>query len=291
MQRFFVLALALLLVVPCAGNWPYPPSKAGDTADTYFGKVYKDPYRWLEDLKSPEVDAWFKAQADLTDGVLAKIPAAEALAKEWMELDKLQSARYTAITWENGRVFYKKTLGGENVGKAYYRQGWNGAEKLLFDPTGYKKDVTTTIESLVPSVDGRLVAMGFSAKGAEYSEIRILDVDRGALLPESVYPSYGPYGWTMDSKHLFYDAGKVTDIKSLDIELNRKTKLHEVGTDFSKDVDFFSNESYPEVGIQPKEFPSVSIDESYPDILVAQASTVQNELRIFCAPASGLRSR
>jgi prolyl oligopeptidase len=208
-----------------------------------------------------------------------------------MELDKLQSARYTAITWENGRVFYKKTLGGENVGKAYYRQGWNGAEKLLFDPTGYKKDVTTTIESLVPSVDGRLVAMGFSAKGAEYSEIRILDVDRGTLLPESVYPSYGPYGWTMDSKHLFYDAGKVTDIKSLDIELNRKTKLHEVGTDFSKDVDFFSNESYPEVGIQPKEFPSVSIDESYPDILVAQASTVQNELRIFYAPASGLRSR
>jgi prolyl oligopeptidase len=290
MKRFGVLALALLLVVPCAGNWPYPPSKAGDTVDTYFGKVYKDPYRWLEDLKSPEVDAWFKAQADLTDGVLAKIPAAEALAKEWMELDKLQSARYTAITWENGRVFYKKTLGGENVGKAYYRQGWNGAEKLLFDPTGYKKGVTTTIESLVPSVDGHFVAMGFSAKGAEFSEIRVLDVDRGVLLPESFYPSYAPYGWTMDSTSLFYDAGNTTDTKSLDIELNRKTKLHKLGTDFSADRDFFSNATNPELGIEPKEFPMASIDESYPDYVIGQAGTVQNELRMFYAPVSGLKS-
>ncbi len=291
MKRFGPLALVLLIVVPCAGSWPYPPSKAGDAADTYFGKVYEDPYRWMEDLKSKEVDAWFKAQADLTDGILAKIPGAEALAKEWTELDKLQAARYSSITWENGRVFYKKTLGGENVGKAYFRQGWNGAEKLLFDPSTYRKGVTTTIESLIPSVDGRLVAMGFSAQGAEFSEIRILDVDRGGLLPESVYPSYGPYGWTMDSRYLFYDAGKVTDIKSLDIELNHKTKLHKVGTDFSVDVDFFSNESNPELGIQPKEFPSASVDESYPGYIVGSVFTVQNEMRIFYAPASGLKAR
>ena len=117
----------------------------------------------------------------------------------------------------------------------------------------------------MPSWDGKHVALGFSAAGAEYSELAMLDVDSEELLPESIYPSYGPIGWTMDSKSFFYDAGKVTDIKSPDIELNRKTRLHQLGTDGRRDVDFFSNESYPELGIAPKEIPAASIDESYPD--------------------------
>ena len=37
-----------------------------------------------------------------------------------MKLDKLKPAEYAAITYENGRVFYKKTLGGENVGKLFF---------------------------------------------------------------------------------------------------------------------------------------------------------------------------
>ena len=169
-----------------------------------------------------KVEAWFKAQAEMTDSLLARIPARDALAQEWMSLDKLQPATYTDIRYEHGRVFYKKTLGGENVGKLFFREGWNGTEKLLFDPTPYKAGVTTTIQTIVPSFDGHYVAMGFSAGGAEYSELRILDVDRGTLLPESIYPSYGPIGWTLDGKGFFYDAGKVTDIKSPDIELNRR---------------------------------------------------------------------
>ena len=45
--------------------------------------------------------------------VLAKIPGRDALVDEWMALDKLKPASYSAISYENGRVFYKKTLGGE----------------------------------------------------------------------------------------------------------------------------------------------------------------------------------
>ena len=116
-------------------------------SDTYFGKTYEDPYRWLENLKDTDVEAWFKAQAELTDGLLAKIPGRDALVQEWLALDKLKPAAYSDIQYEHGRVFYKKTLGGENVGKLYFRQGWNGAEKLLFDPARYKAGVITTIQS------------------------------------------------------------------------------------------------------------------------------------------------
>jgi prolyl oligopeptidase len=258
--------------------------------DTYFGKTYPDPYRWLEDLKNKDVEAWYKAQAELTERLLAKIPARESLVEEWMNLDKLKPATYGAIAYDNGRIFYKKTLGGENVGKLYFREGWDGAEKLLFDPGTYKAGVVTTIESITPSWDGKYVLMGFSSGGAEYSELRVLDVATDKFLPESMYPSMGPTGWAPDSKSFFYDMGKVTDIKSPEIELNRKTKWHKLGADVATDVEIFSDEKDPELDISPKEMPAAFIEESYPDYIVGSVGTVQNEMRLFYAPAAEVQN-
>jgi prolyl oligopeptidase len=291
MNRIFTFVGALALLAQAASQWTYPATRTVEASDTYFGRTYKDPYRWLEDLKDKDVEAWFKAQADLTDGVLARIPARDALANEWMALDKLAPARYSQITFENGRVFYKKTLGGENVGRLYYRDGWKGAEQLLFDPSGAspkgaKEGDVATIGTFVPSPDGQHVVLGLSAAGAEYSELRVLDVSTHQLLPESIYPSYGASSWTMDSKSFLYDAGKVIDIKSAEIELNRKTRLHRLGADVATDADFFSNESYPDLGIDSKEMPAASIDESFPSYVIGTVGTVQNEMRLFYAPAS-----
>src|SRR5258706_2502022 len=291
MKSFLFCLAPVLLAAPVHAEWHYPITKTVDAEDTYFGKTYKDPYRWLEDLKDKDVEAWFKAQAELTDGLLSKIPGRDALANEWMALDKLKPASYSSIVYENGRVFYKKTLGGENVGKVFFREGWNGTEKLLFDPNSYKTGVVTTVQSVLPSWDGKRVVIGLSAQGAEYSELRILEVDKGTLLPETMYPSWGPGGWLPDNQSFFYDMGKVTDIKSLDIELNRKTKVHKIGTDVAGDVDFLSNESYPDLGIAPKEFPGASIDESYPDYIFGFLGTVQAEFRVFYAPVKELHAK
>jgi prolyl oligopeptidase len=290
MKKLFCLFLPLLIARPGHAQLDYPPTKTVEVSDTYFGKTYNDPYRWLENLTDTNAEAWFRAQAELTDGLLAKIPGRDALTQEWLALDKLKPATYSAIRVEHGRIFYKKTLGGENVGKLYFREGWNGTEKLLFDPAGYQAGVTTTVDHLVPAGDGKHVALGLSQGGAEYSEIRILDVDRKTLLPERIYPSWGGVlGWTKDSQSFFYDAGKVTDIKSPEIELNRKTRLHQLGAGTATDRDIFSNESNPELGIAAKEWPSAAIDESYPDYLIGYVSTVQNEMRIYYAPVSGLK--
>lgn len=288
------VAVLLALVAQTSGQWSYPATKTTAASDIYFGKTYRDPYRWLENLKDKDVEAWFKSQAELTDSLLARIPARDALANEWMALDKLRPAAYSQITYENGRVFYKKTLGGENVGKLYFRDGWKGQEQLLFDPAGFKPagakpgDVATIV-SYTASPDGRHAVLALSAAGAEYSELRTLNVDSRQMLPETMYPSYGALAWTLDSKSFFYDAGKVADIKSSEIELNRKTRLHTLGTDVASDPDFFSNESYRGLEIAPKEFPQAFIDESYPDYVIGSVSTVQNEMRLFYAPASQMK--
>ena len=66
--------------------------------------------------------------------------------------------------------------------------------------------------------------------------------------------------------------------------------MHKLGTELATDIDFFSNESYPDLAIAPKEFPNAFIDESYPDYIVGVLGTVQAEFRIFYAPNSGLNA-
>ena len=50
----------------------YPETKTVDTIDTYFGVEVKDPFRWLEDDRSSETEAWVKSQNQTTFGYLEK---------------------------------------------------------------------------------------------------------------------------------------------------------------------------------------------------------------------------
>ena len=57
----------------------YPDTPTVDQVDDYHGTLVSDPYRWLEDIDSPETLAWIQAQNELTFSFLAGIPARERL--------------------------------------------------------------------------------------------------------------------------------------------------------------------------------------------------------------------
>ena len=50
-------------------------------AGVLHGVTVEDPYRWLEDGKSPEVQAWMTAQDTLARGQLKKHPERDAIAE------------------------------------------------------------------------------------------------------------------------------------------------------------------------------------------------------------------
>jgi prolyl oligopeptidase len=136
----FSIAVGYLLLSSSAlAQWRYSTPPTSSASDVWHGKRYEDPYRPLEDLKDPKVAAWFQAEAQLTDRTIAKIPGRDALVQEWLSMDRRTPPRYRAFQFEGGRLFYRKTLRGENIGKLYVREGWEGSERLLFDPTAYKQ--------------------------------------------------------------------------------------------------------------------------------------------------------
>jgi prolyl oligopeptidase len=288
MNKLMCSVLVLVSSIASHAQWVYPPTRVVDSSDTYWGRTYKDPFRWIENIKSKEVEAWFKGQAMLTDSLLNRIPGRDLLVQEWTGLDKLQPAVYSDFGVEKGRVFYRKTQAGENVGKLYFREGWNGAERLLFDPLSFRKGQVTSIQTIMPSPDGKRVVLGLSASGAETSEIRILNVDSGTILADSLYPSFGPTCWSLDNSSFYYISQKTADNKSPEFELHTKTKLHKLGTDASADIDLFSDASYPGLLIAPNEFPVASIDETYAGIIVGSVSTVQSEMKVYYAPTKDL---
>jgi prolyl oligopeptidase len=57
----------------------YPETKKVDQVDNYFGTEVPDPYRWLENDTAPEVEAWVKAQNEVTFGYLNQIPFRDQL--------------------------------------------------------------------------------------------------------------------------------------------------------------------------------------------------------------------
>ena len=155
MKKCITLSIATCCFFLSYAQYKYPTTKTVDSSDSYFGVTYKDPYRWLENFKDSEVVSWFKQQAELSNSILNKISGRDELIAEWKMLDKLQPPRISARDYENGRIFYRKTMPGQNVSKLYYREGIDGKEQLLFDPTTYIKGKTLSIQSALPDYDGK----------------------------------------------------------------------------------------------------------------------------------------
>src|SRR5580765_7642701 len=128
-----LLAAGSTLAAPAPGQ---PPAPVKNVDDTYWGVKVSDPYRYMEDLKSPQVQGWMKGQAAYTDSVLSRIPIRDEILARLKELDAGRPYRVGSIRrMPSGRIFYLKVKAEENLQKLYTRDNATAAEKLLVDPS------------------------------------------------------------------------------------------------------------------------------------------------------------
>lgn len=270
MQKLIILILSLQTTI-LFSQLKYPTTKTVDSSDIYFGVTYPDPYRWLEKMKEPEVESWFKQQAELTENVIERISGRPELVAEWKKLEKLKTASCFGRYIRGDKVFYQKIQAGELMAKLYFKDNLLGTEQLLFDPTKGIANKTVTIKSAVPSYDGEKVLLSYTEDGNDIGTLRIIDVNTKLFLKESIYPvltSYDSY-WCNDNKAFVYTCLLTDDKTSPDFLKNNKVKIHKVGEDSKYDSDFFSNESYAELNIKPHHLPGGELTENSPDFLFA----------------------
>ena len=291
MKKGFILCLMVIGFMSVNAQYQYPATRTVDSSDTYFGVTYKDPYRWLEYIDQPEVNNWFKDQANYSNSILNSLNGRDELIAEWKQLDKLQPARIRSVSYESGRLFYRKTMPGENVGKLFYRDGMNGKEILLFDPKAYRPGTTLTLSSATPSLDGKKIAIAYTSEGAEVDVIKIMDVETRQFMKDSLYPTIGVYSWNFDNKGFTYIWLKSADNKDPASRLSPKTKMHFLGTDQSDDLDFFSNASYPEMNIDPSVYPFAYLSKDSKEYIFAGTGSVQPEIVAYYAPITQMMDK
>lgn len=151
------VATAMLgLVAVFAAGQPllhYPPARKTQQIDNYHGVEVADPYRWLEDDRSPETARWVKAENQLTASYFAKIPYRHQVRAR---LDLLYNyAKYTPPFRRGGQLFYRKNTGLRNQSVLYVQKGLNGAARVLLDPNTLSADGTSQLATYSVSKDGK----------------------------------------------------------------------------------------------------------------------------------------
>ena len=161
---------------------PPPVTEAKPVTETIHGVTLTDPYRWLEDAKSPETRAWIAEQMKYTEKYLSQVKIRPQIIQDLARLERVES--YDIPTERGGRYFFKKRLADENQGSIYVRHGLHGEDVRLIDATRLSADQNTSVQINDISKDGTLLVYGIRSGGADEESVHILEIDKNGASRE-----------------------------------------------------------------------------------------------------------
>ena len=155
---------------------PPPATEAQPVTENIHGTTLTDPYRWLEDAKSPATRAWIAEQTKYTEQYLSQVKIRPEIVNDLTRLERVES--YSAPIERGGNYFFKKRQADENQGSIYLRRSLHGKDERLVDATKLSADQNTSVQINDISNDGTLLVYGIRSGGADEESVHILDVDK-----------------------------------------------------------------------------------------------------------------
>ncbi len=294
-QAVRILGSTLLLALTCPGPgeaaWAepaatvaridYPSARRGDQVDSYHGVAVADPYRWMEDVDSPETRAWVEAEAKLTSGYLASIPGRDRIARRLTEIWNYE--RWSAPEKHGPRWFYTHNDGLQNQAVLFTAADPANPARVLLDPNMLSKDGTVAFKGAGYSDDGRLMAYGLSEAGSDWEVWRIRDITTGRDLPDQIrHAKFTGASWLKDGSGFYYSGYEESaEGESLKTQNKYHTLfLHRLGKPQAEDVMVYRRTDDADwyVGGQ------VTDDGKYLVVTAQHGTDVRNTLQI--APAA-----
>ncbi len=234
----FLLAFAVLASgVPAQTKFEYPKPKKVDQVDNYHGTMVRDPYRWMEDapLNKDTMD-WINAQNRLTDSFLETITERDRIKSRLTELWNYE--RFSSPTKIGSKYIYYKNDGLQNQNVLYISNSINDPGRVFFDPNRLSADGTAALSGSSFTQDGKLWAYGVARSGSDRTEWRVMNVETGEHLPDTLRPNrQGNVSWLPDNSGFFYsrfpDAEQGAELKGAN--KFQKIYFHKLGTPQSED--------------------------------------------------------
>lgn len=276
--RATCVLLAILQITVSTQKLQYPVTRKGDVVDDYHGTKVADPYRWLEDLNSPEVAAWIAEQNTLTEAYLRAQPIRAHFQRR---IARLWNFRKTNLpVTEAGRLFYRMNTGMQQQSPLYMRDGLDGPPTQLIDPNILWPDATTSLASFSPSPDARLLAYTVAEGGADWQTIRVRSLTTGQDLPDQVqWMRFSGLSWTEDARGFFYSRyPQPSKGRAMSAALSgHALYYHVVGTPQTQDRLIYENKG------NPTWFVSGGLTEDGRYLLIVTSKGSDNNNRLYFA--------
>jgi prolyl oligopeptidase len=277
--------LVLLMTCACAGFVLLPAGRVGAGTDEanpvaqpvapvkpvttdYYGTEVVDPYRYMENLKDPEVQAWMKGQNAYARALLTKIPGRKKLLERIAKFDRF-TARVTAQVLPGNLYLIEKELAGDNTMKLYLRHGVNGEDRLLVDPAkvvltpadqGKGKNL---IKGVALSDNLKYAAVGIEPGGDELvGELHVFDTATGRETGDAIThvgaEAWQP-NWLPGGRSFVY--GRLQNLPpgapGTEVRQKFRSYLHVLGTHPANDKAVFGYGIVPSIHVTPSEIASV----------------------------------
>jgi prolyl oligopeptidase len=261
-----------------------PETRVVPAVDQLFGLTLPDPYRWMEGANNAEFNAWLGAEGARTRTRLDALPTIGA----WRDHMKAASAKTTINRLQRrvgSRLFFLRIEAGR-PGTLMVREA-DGKERILLDPNpSAAPTVPASVTQYQPSPDGKMVAVNVDRGGDEITQVIVIDVDHGTVLPDSLEAIWGEFEvhWLQDGSGFTYTQMASKDhLEGGDPMTNMRTRIHSLGKPPKDDPVLLGSGINPDAPIEPKEFPVIlgDFDSSF---AVAVADGAHPEQRVWVAP-------
>lgn len=209
-------------------KFTYPETVKGNIVDTYFDASVKDPYRWLEDDRSPETEAWVAEQNKVTYAHLDEIPYRKTLNDR---LSKLWNYEKISAPFKEGEnEYYYKNDGLQNQ-SVLYKKNTEGEDEIFLDPNTFSEEGTTSLGSVSFSKDGKTVAYSISEGGSDWRKVIIMDVDTKTVKEDTLIDvKFSGLSWKSNEGVYYssYDKPKGSELSAKTDQ--HKLYFHKLGT-------------------------------------------------------------
>ena len=198
-----IVAGALASPLPDSNGLVYPTARRGETVDEYHGIKVADPYRWMEDVDSPETRKWTEAEAKLTAGYLAAIPGRDRIVQRLKGIWNFE--RWGAPEKHGSKWIYEHNDGLQNQSVLFATADPARPGRVLLDPNTLSEDGTVAFKGAGYSNDGRLMAYSLSESGSDWEVWRVRNISTGQDLPDQIHHAkFAGASWLADGSGFYY---------------------------------------------------------------------------------------
>jgi prolyl oligopeptidase len=212
----------------------YPTTKKVDSVDTYFGTKVHDPFRWLEDDRSPETENWVKSQNKTTHNYLDKIPLRIDLKKR---LEQLWNYEKLGSPFKEGNyTYFFKNDGLQNQNVLYRKKGDNGEAAVFLDPNSFSDDATTSLAGINFSKDGSIAAYSVSEGGSDWRKVIVINAENKSIVEDTLVDiKFSGVSWKGNEGFYYssYDKPKGSELSAKTDQ--HKLYYHKLGTSQNSD--------------------------------------------------------